>query len=72
MIKIRENSIAIVYEGLGYSGDECTELVIRNLNTAYVPTICIKTKTGSEEMDFKVEEFIALAEIVKQVKQHAK
>lgn len=44
--------------------------MIRNLNTAYVPTICIKTKTGSKEMDFKIEEFIALAEILKQLKQH--
>ena len=70
MIEVRKNGLAIIHEGLGYNGDDCKELEITNWNTSYVPEIRIKTKTGVESMEFKVDEFIALAEIFKQLKGH--
>jgi hypothetical protein len=72
MIEIRENAIAIVHRGLGYNGDKTEELEIRNLGTKWVQMISITTSTGREEMKFKAEEFLALAEIIKQLKQHRK
>ena len=72
MIEVRENGFAIIHKGLGYYGDECKELEITNWNTGYVPEIRIKTKTGLEWMEFKVDEFIALAEIFKQLKGHGR
>lgn len=70
MIEVRENGFAIIHKGLGYNGDECEELEITNWNTSYVPEIIIRTKKGVERMEFKVDEFIALAEIFKQLKGH--
>lgn len=70
MIEVRENGFAIIHKGLGYNGDECKELEITNWNTGYVSEIIIRTKTGVERMEFKVDEFIALAEIFKQLKEH--
>lgn len=70
MIEIRENAIAIVHRGLGYYGDKTKELEIRNLGTKWVPMISITTPTGRLEMEFKADEFLALAEIIKQLKQH--
>ena len=72
MIEVRKNGFAIIHEGLGYHGDECKELEITNWNTSYVSEIRIKTKTGVESMEFKVDEFIALAEIFKQLKGHGR
>lgn len=72
MIEIRENAIAIVHRGLGYNGDKTEELEIRNLGTEWVPKIRITTSSGREEMEFKADEFLALAEIIKQLKQHRK
>lgn len=70
MIEVRENGFAIIHKGLGYNGDECEELEITNWNTSYVSEIIIRTKKGVERMEFKVDEFIALAEIFKQLKGH--
>lgn len=70
MIEVREHGFAIIHKGLGYNGDECEELEITNWNSGYVPEISIKTKTGVEKMEFKVDEFISLAEIFKQLKGH--
>lgn len=70
MIEVRENGFAIIHKGLGHNGDECEELEITNWNTSYVSEIIIRTKKGVERMEFKVDEFIALAEIFKQLKGH--
>lgn len=70
MIEVRKNGFAIIHKGLGYNGDECEELEITNWNTSYVSEIIIRTKKGVERMEFKVDEFIALAEIFKQLKGH--
>ena len=70
MIEVRENGFARIHKGLGYNGDECEELEITNWNTSYVSEIIIRTKKGVERMEFKVDEFIALAEIFKQLKGH--
>lgn len=72
MIEIRENAIAIVHRGLGYNGDKTEELEIRNLDNKWAPRIRITAPTGWEEMEFKADEFLALAEIIKQLKQHRK
>lgn len=70
MIEVRENGFAIIHKGLGYNGDECEELEITNWNTSDVSEIIIRTKNGVERMKFKVDEFIALAEVLKQLKGH--
>jgi hypothetical protein len=72
MIEIRENGIAIVHRGLGWFGDKSEELEIRNLGGKWVSMISITTPTGKQEMEFKADEFIAIAEILKQLKQHRK
>lgn len=70
MIEIRENAIAIVHRGLGWFGDKTEELEIKHLGTKWVSKISITTPNGREEMEFKADEFLALAEIIKQLKQY--
>lgn len=68
MIELRENAIAIVHN----KGEYESVMEISNWGGKYVTTISIKTYSGKQTMGFDVDEFIALAEILKQLKQHRK
>ena len=68
MIELREHGAAIVL----YEGEDQEVLEINNWNTSYHKTISITTKYGRACMSFNVDEFIALAEIFKQLKEHRK
>lgn len=68
MIELREHGVAIVHRGLGTDGNQSEELFIRNLGTRFTPTIEMSNGYSRCVMEFKAEEIIGLAEIIKQLK----